>query len=311
MDAAAIRYIKRADIDAGKWDACMDADKNGTVYGRSFYLDAMAPCWDALVWGDYKAVMPLVWNRKFGVRYLYQPYFTISLGVFGEPLHPDMIARFINAVPSKFRYWDIAFKETDPLVSDLVERPVKIVTRTNHLLSLNDPYPVLACNYKRSAKRVLRDIEAQAFYVEKGIPVAELLRHYSFQYGKQLKKIGPQVYARMAQCAEQGRALGMAETYSVKFPDGSVAAFYLMFRDQRAIYSVLGGSTDAGKKHGAFYFMIDAIIKEYAGTGKTFRFEGSDVPGIAFFDAQFGSRKVSYSRILMNDLPALLRLLKR
>src|ERR1700676_3681504 len=101
-----IRYLERNEIDADKWDHCILNAPNGLIYARSFYLDSMAENWSALVEGDYQQVMPLTWNKKFGFRYLYQPYFTKSLGVFGKSSLPFEISSFLNAVPEKFKYWD-------------------------------------------------------------------------------------------------------------------------------------------------------------------------------------------------------------
>ena len=47
----------------------------------------------------------------------------------------------------------------------------------------------------------------------------------------------------------------------------------------------------------------DAAIKDFSGSSKTFRFEGSDKEGIAFFNSQFGSFETEYLRIKMNSLP--------
>ena len=79
-----IRYLNRNEIETEKWDHCILQSTNGLIYARSFYLDAMAENWSALVSGDYEAVMPLTWNMKYGFTYLYQPYFTKTLGVFGK-----------------------------------------------------------------------------------------------------------------------------------------------------------------------------------------------------------------------------------
>ena len=79
-----IQYLQQQQVDKIKWDQCIGNAANGLVYAYSFYLDAMAKHWDALVLGDYEAVMPLTWNKKYGVQYLYQPPFAAALGVFGK-----------------------------------------------------------------------------------------------------------------------------------------------------------------------------------------------------------------------------------
>ena len=80
----AIKYLLYQQVDKQKWDACIGSANNGLIYGYSTYLDAMANNWDALVSGDYELVMPLPWRKKYGVYYLYQPFLTACLGVFGN-----------------------------------------------------------------------------------------------------------------------------------------------------------------------------------------------------------------------------------
>src|SRR5687767_14846783 len=59
-----LQYLHRKQIDTRKWDQCITNAANGLIYARSFYLDTMASNWDALVLGDYEAVMPLTWRKK-------------------------------------------------------------------------------------------------------------------------------------------------------------------------------------------------------------------------------------------------------
>ena len=64
----------------------------------------------------------------------------------------------------------------------------------------------------------------------------------------------------------------LAETYLAKSTSGETLAYYMILKDEQFIYSLLGGSTAAGKKVGAFYLLTDAIIQDHAGTNKIFRF---------------------------------------
>src|SRR5687767_4485589 len=105
-ESKAIRFIKRGEIDAARWDETVSKAPNGLVYVFSFYLDHMADDWDALVLGDYEAVMPLTWKKKFGIYYLAQPFLTAQLGVFGEKVDARLVNNFLAAIPSKFKYWD-------------------------------------------------------------------------------------------------------------------------------------------------------------------------------------------------------------
>ena len=85
-----IRDVLHKEIDFIKWDNCISNAPNGLIYGYSYYLDHMASQWDALVLNDYEAVMPLTWNRKYGIHYLYQPFLTAQLGVFGKNIIAEL-----------------------------------------------------------------------------------------------------------------------------------------------------------------------------------------------------------------------------
>src|SRR5664279_3747613 len=85
----------------------MNRADNGLVYGYSVYLDTMANYWDALILNDYEVVMPLTWNKKYGIYYLYQPFFTACLGLFGNNITAELVNDFLKVIPDKFKYWDI------------------------------------------------------------------------------------------------------------------------------------------------------------------------------------------------------------
>ena len=131
-----IHYLRHAEIDFSKWDNCIASASNGLIYGYSYYLNHMAKHWDALVLGDYEAVMPLTWNRKYGIYYLYQPFLTAQLGVFGASVNAAMLETFLQSIPSKFRYWDfyLNHQNTFPL------NYFRLYQRKNLVLDLNKPY---------------------------------------------------------------------------------------------------------------------------------------------------------------------------
>src|SRR5262245_52449819 len=103
-----LQYLHRSEVDTIKWDQCINEAHNGLMYACSFFLDHMAGNWDALVLGDYEAVMPLPWRKKFGIYYLYQPFVTASLGVFSaNAIDKELMETFLNSIPAKFKLIEI------------------------------------------------------------------------------------------------------------------------------------------------------------------------------------------------------------
>jgi hypothetical protein len=304
-----IRYLTREEIDIAKWDDCILHARNGLIYAHAFYLDAMAEHWSALVEDDYNRVMPLTWNKKFGFPYLYQPYFTKTLGVFGNGSIPFEISSFLHSIPKKFKLWDIDINEEN-FISDS-DRNVRLKkdTRTNYFLSLHQTYDLISSRYKRLAKRAKKKAGKNLLQIDRsGDPASVILLHRL--YGSKQPDIPTRVYDRFVCCADLLFKNKQATGYTALSSTGETLAWYLVFTDRQFVYSVLGGSTAAGKKTGAFYLLTDAIIQDHAGTEKIFRFEGSDIPGIAFFNALFNPVAVEYQHVKMNRLPFPVNLFK-
>src|SRR3954466_15915014 len=103
-----ISYVLRKNIDQEKWNNCIKQAGNGLIYAYSDYLDQMAGDWDGLVYGEYEAVMPLPWRKKYGIYYLYQPFLPAQLGLFGNTIGPHLLSGFLKAIPEKFRLWEFS-----------------------------------------------------------------------------------------------------------------------------------------------------------------------------------------------------------
>ena len=107
-----IHYLQHNQINLTKWDATIA--ECGNIYAYSWYLDVVHPGWNALVEDDYQSVMPITGGKKFGVNYLFQPYFVQQLGVFSkQPLTSEKLSDFLNAIPKKYRFAEIRLNESN------------------------------------------------------------------------------------------------------------------------------------------------------------------------------------------------------
>ncbi|MBV4356909.1 GNAT family N-acetyltransferase [Pinibacter aurantiacus] len=303
-----ISYIQRREIDIEKWNACVEVAPNGLIYARSWWLDEMADNWDALVVGDYDVVMPLTWKSKYGIKYLYQPYFTASLGPFYKPGNKIALKDFIKAIPAAFKFVDIDINEfaskdnvTDPGIST--------VSRTNYLIPCTNEYDGNK-SYNRLAKRKINVALSSDIIFSNEVSIDSIISKYKENYQDVHRSISDADYKRLAAVCNFALDKKNISTYGA-FHGGELIAFYLVLHDQRYAYSLLGGSNAAGKEMGAFYFLTHRAIEDAKLRKNTFRFEGSDIEGIAFFNKQFGSVPVSYLHIKINRLPWPLSLMKQ
>jgi hypothetical protein len=304
-----MRYCLRKDIDDTKWNQCIQEAGNGLIYALSDYLDVMAPPWDALILNDYEVVMPLPWRRKYGISYLYQPYFMPNLGLFGNNLNHNTVLTFLKSIPKKFRYWNIDLNEGNHL-PDESNLPIGITVRVHYELNLHQPYDDIRKSYRKLCSRMLNKALKHGIVTNTVAEPSQVVNFYKEHYGARHQRIDDATYHKLLTIARVFCATRNARVYLASIPGGELVAAYLALIDERHVYFIIGGSSELGKQFGAFYQVTDTVIKDFAGTDRTFRFEGSDISGIAFFNEQFGAQVDNYLHLHKNALPFPLNYLK-
>lgn len=300
MPANDIKYLRREEIDTARWDQCIETAPNGLIYAYSFYLDYMSRHWDALVMGDYVAVMPLTWNRKWGISYLYQPAFTASLGVFGNGLTKDIVLRMFDAIPVKFRLVEIELNKDNLFDLDLQRRD-------NYVLDLDKPYEVLSSNYNENLRRNLKKAKSQRLrYItnidpELVLSVSEVTNRSNYETSD---------FKRFSRLCNYLTARNKALTCGVYTEENELAASALFFYSHQRAYYILVGNPAGKRIEGASHFLIDCFIADHAGKELTLDFEGSDIEGLANFYASFGAQAEKYASLRINRLPWFVKLLK-
>lgn len=301
-----IIYITHQHIDRQKWDACIDKAPNGLIYAYSFYLDAMAKNWDALVLNDYETVMPLTWNSKFGFSYLYQPAFTAMLGVFGKNINEELFSDFIKAIPRKFRFIEISLN-----TGNVFEKlPPGFFTRTNYVLDLNKPYSAITEAYRENHKRNISKAGQEGCSIKKNIPVDEII-HLNRAFLQGISKMKNEDYLNFKKLYELLKPNQLAETYGLINKNKQLLASCVFFFSQQRAYYILVGNTKEGKNTGASHALIDTFIKDHAGKDLLLDFEGSDIESLAFFYAGFGAKEELYPALKINKLPWYIRGMKQ
>lgn len=305
---ATVKYLRRAEVDTARWDRCIDESPNGLIYAYSFYLDQMSRNWDALVYGDYEAVMPLTWNKKFGIYYLYQPAFTASLGLFGKNITEEIWQPVLHAIPKKFRLIEIDLNHGNKFDSLAKPGPIVFTERTNYILDLNKTYDQLYAGYRENLQRnIKKSINLDVKYVT-GIPVDDVLRLARIQM-QGITNYTPADYANFKKLYELLSSKNQALTCGVFSSEGELAASAVFFfSNKRAFYIMVGNRTDQ-RTEGASPYLIDRFIHDHAGKDMLLDFEGSDIKGLAYFYSSFGATTEVYPSARVNRLPFIVKIL--
>lgn len=300
-----IQYLRNDQIDKIKWDQCIDKAENGLIYAYSFYLDAMAANWDALVLDDYDAVMPLTWKKKYGIHYLYQPFLTAQLGLFGSNINAELLETFLATVPAKFIYVDIYLNRHNffPL------QQFRLHPRSNFVLDLHKKYEYLYSKYSENIQRNIKKALQAGCIVQKGFDIIKVIELALKQMKRHSKESADNVnrFRKLYELlAPQRKAL----TYGISLKDELLASAVFFFSRNRAYY-ILVGNNPNGKNTGASHALINAFIKDHANQNLLLDFEGSDIPSLALFYSSFGAVEEKYAGFKLNRLPFYLKWLKR
>ena len=301
-----LQYLQYNQIDKSKWDNIIKNASNGLIYGYSFYLDCLSKHWDAIVLNDYEAVMPLTWNKKYGIYYLYLPPFTACLGIFGNNLNSDIQEEFLQAIPLKFRYWDIIFNHGNYYKS----ANYKLYQRVNYVLPLKLGYQYLTSQYSDNIKRNVNKSQQYELVIKKNIDIDELLV---------LAKEQTKIFTKLSTIDfDHFRKLynilidnEMAVNYGVFMPTGTLISGAVFFFSHGRAYYILVGNHQEGRSRGSSHALIDAFIKDNAGQDILLDFEGSDIPSLAFFYSGFGAKEEFRLAIRLNRLPTILKWFKK
>jgi len=305
--AGEVHYIKNADIDRAKWDACINESGNGTIYALSFYLDHMCTSWDALVLNDYEAVMPLPWRKKFGIFYLYQPFITAQLGLFGVKISAELLSLFLHSIPQKFRYWDLSLNQKNTFAI----KGFDVFLRRNYVLDLHPAYADLFKNYKQTSRRNLKKSITANATITKNIEIEKVIDLNRKLATIRNEKVSETDYQNAAKLYHFLKQQNKAIIYSSLSKNSDLLAAAVFLLHQNKAYYILVGNTAEGKKYGAAHRIIDAFIQDHCGQNFVLDFEGSDVESLAFFYSSFGATEEKYSAVRRNNLPAIIKWLKK
>jgi hypothetical protein len=333
-----LRYLSHQAIDLGKWDQCIAGANNGSVYAYSSLLNHMSPGWDALIQGDYEAVMPLTWKRKMMISYLYQPAFLAEGGVFSsDAIAKDDLEAFLHAIPAHFRLWEFSLNSGNPLKTD----QHNLAQRANYLLPLDKAYQAIRSDYKDNLERNLAKARKEGLQYTNEVSASEVitlaqkqlekltnLKREDFQRFSQLcdalapPRTEPTREARKVSVlgtrTESAQEARTAPTQGPPFAlargvlnqdNQLLASAIFLFSHGKAYYALVGNAPE-GRSTGASHLLLDRFIYEFAGAPITLDFEGSDIPSLERFYQAFGANKIIYPAVRLNRLPWPVKWLK-
>lgn len=302
-----VKYITHKDINKQAWDNCLDNAANQLIYPYSWYLDVVSPEWDALVLGNYEAIMPLPKRKRFTLYYLAQPLFTQQLGVFYSSLeHMHATNDFLTAIPEKFKLVEINLNSFN------IPSSVNYTVRQNVtcILDLNQDYQKIKANYSDQTTRNLKKALKNNLTVDYCISPEIIIELFKSNKGKSIKAFHNKSYSLLLQLLKVLSLKNIVNYIGVKNKNGEYMAGAIFLKHNENAVFLFSGSNQEAKETGAMSLLIDNFINDNAGFPLILDFEGSNNKNLSRFYLGFGSKTVNYPAVRKNNLPKIIRWVK-
>lgn len=300
-----IRHLQHHQLDKQHWDALLEQTGNRMWYARSAVLDRVAPGWEALVDEGLGAIMPLTWRTRWGQQYLFQPYAIQQLGVFAPHYDDDLGQRFIDAVPARFRFWDIHVNEAMRSI-----RFDRVKESTQQVLPVLGDMEQQRRGYSSGHRRNLRKAEAYRSQITMDVNGPDFVALFERSTAERHGGIRPKDRIVLQGLVEdvlrrgEGRLLGLSDAGRL------LAAVLFVEWWGRSILLKSAVDPAAADRHPMF-LLVDHYLALGAGGNALLDLAGSNHPGTERFNAGFGAQRLVYLHLIRNRLPAPLRWLKQ
>lgn len=273
-----IKKVKRSALDLDKYTACLQHSINYRVYAEYWYLDTLTNLqWNCLVLNDYEAVMPLPFQKKFGVKLVSQPLHCQQLGVFhSNQFTSEQFKNFLKKF-SKNIVRGYHFNEEN---RDFFEE--NIPTKINQILDLNVDYSAFRSKLRKNRKQEL----AKGLPPEYKIVTSETDQHFINLLEREYHQIQNKSFftqLKLIVNTIQSRKLGI--TISIFKENQVVASSFYIKSGNRLVQ--LCNSKQNNSIINFNTYIVDYVIKEYHNKAIILDFEGSSIKGVHEFNTSF------------------------
>ncbi|MDN3606976.1 hypothetical protein [Kaistella yonginensis] len=290
-----IRLLKYNEIDFVQYAQCLENACQNTDYANQQFLDIVSnKQWFLLVSGNYEAIMPVSYIRKFGLTFILMPKMCQQLGVFSKLDQPEINQQFYDFLASNFLVLIYAFNGDNHFMQPTAKK-------TSYILEKNN-YQTIKKNYSSHRRRNVRitgDLVGNIHFKENW---TDDLKPFFLKNikGTNKDKDNHQYFKIFKALLEKN--IGHLGVLKYKY---AIQSFIYLYEGKRNSYLSLFINGYPLSNPNFPSLMIDHCLQRFI-ENKNFDFMGSDVENVARFNERFGAVSYKYS-ILTNDKISLLK----
>ncbi len=314
-----IQYLLHTQIDKLQWDNLVQNAPQQQVYALSWYLDTVAPGWNAIVAvdpaGNYQLALPLPVRRRLGMQYVQQPLYCQQLGIFSRESAADsqLYAQMLDLLYQKHNYVVSLHFNTANFVQQalpLAAVPVPFLASATHYLSLSDDYAALYRNYSRDRKLNLKRAKQSGISIEQSKDIEPLIGFFKEEVaGRIYGGVAEEAYVVLRKLYRELEQRGLAKLLYTVGKDGKKNAGCLFIIHVKRIIYIFNAASEEGRRYNGRTLILDGLIRQYAGQDYVLDFEspGEEAHNIVRVYAGFGAVKTEYAVLKYNRLPKLIK----
>ena len=301
-----INIIPSHKIDVIKWDACVVENNEGLIYSQYDYLNTLCSNWSAIVIGNYQAIMPLPWRKKFGITYFYAPAFIQQLGLIGN-INGLTSKEIFKSIRSIANFGDLLFNYKN----ELIISTHNYLKKNNYTIQLLQGYQSIASKYSKDLLQNLQKAEKINYNYLHETNISNAIELFELYYGNRFKHIKASDFKNIETlCLKyQEQQQCIIRTIKDNLTQQTLATA-LLLKDNKRLYLLMNTTLNDGRKLSANHLLIDRILHEFGGQNFLFDFEGSNLDGVKTFYENYHPENQPYFHYPNGLLTRLKHLIK-
>ena len=296
-----MKFIKHQNIDKNKWNSLATEFGQDSLYLKSWYLDVACPNWNAIVWGDYEAIMPLPTKDWWIIKKVYQPYFVQQTGIIHKP-HLQLNNLLDDFLKSELPRYYFSFRSqfsSQSIIDETIlnNRKWNFQHKKNFVLDLENDYKILSSNFNDNRKRNIKKGIAAGWKIERSEDLNAAIKMYKENQAPKQKGLDNVVYQVLRRIFEATSHNNTGELLVCKNSENEIISYAFFIHTSLKIYYLFGTMNAEGRQHSAISLLFNELIKTHAGKNLKLDFEGGNLESIGNFFASFGAQEEQYLSI--------------
>lgn len=290
-----IKIIKYNEIDFDQYSRLLEKAIQNTDYADHQFLNIVSNRqWFLLVYGNYEAIMPVSYVRKYGFTFVLMPKLCQQLGVFSEKDDPKINQKFYDFLDQNFLVAIYAFNGDNQFLQ-------QVQKKSSYLIQKND-YSTVKKNYSTHRRRNVRIIGDLVENIKVKKDWHEIDRSFFIKNIKGTSKGADNLHYFQLFKKLLENNIGQLRILEFK---NDVQSFVYLYEGKNRRYLSLFINQFPQINPNFPSIMIDHCLQEFI-ADKDFDFMGSEIENVAKFNERFGSFSYQYP-LLSNDKFTLLK----